>query len=344
MAKDNRKLLRLIGTTGAVYLVFRYLLPQVVPFLLAVFVAKLLEPAVNWCYRKTRISKRIISFILLLATVAGVLLFAGTTIVASIRQFTMLVRNLPRYQNLWYGTTENLCCHMDDMFGLADGVTMGFVQTNITKMGAVFSENITPKLTIYAKNALLSLFELGLVVFIFFIATIMIMGSREELKQGFSQNFLFQRLKPVLRKIKGSGFSYLKAQGIIIFIVSCVCVLGLYLIGNPYAVLFGIGIGIFDAFPVVGSGSILVPWAVFHILCKDMKSAAILISVYLVALVIREVLEPKLLGNCLGVHPLYMLMAIFVGVKVFGVGGIVLGPVGFITIRYLMEEGEEGII
>lgn len=344
MAKDNRKLFRLIGTTGAVYLVFRYLLPQVVPFLLAVFMAKLLEPAVNWCYNKARISKRITSFVLLLAASAGILLFAGTTIVACIRQFTMLVKNFSRYQNLWYDTTENICCHMDDMLGLADGVSMGFVQTNITKLGVVFSENITPKLTIYAKDALLSMFEFGMVVFIFFIATMMIMGSRKELKQGLSENFLYQRLRPVLRKVKGSGFSYLKAQGIIIFIVSGVCVLGLFLIGNPYAVLFGIGIGIFDAFPVVGSGSILVPWAIFHILGGDMKSAAILISVYLVALVIREVLEPKLLGNCLGVHPLYMLMAIFVGVKVFGVGGIVLGPVGLITIRYLMEEGEEGII
>lgn len=342
MTKDTKQLFRLIGTTGAVYLVFRYLLPLVVPFLFAVLMVKLLAPAVDWCYNRLRLPKRFVSLFLLILTLFGVGLFVGTTVIACVKQFSLLVRNLPRYQNLWYDTTENICCRMDGMFGLANGVSMGFIETNMTRIGTMLNENITPRLAGYTKDFLFSVFGLGMTVFIFIIATMMIMGNREGIKEELGGNFLYRRLQPVLQKIKGTGFSYLKAQGIIIFIVSCICVLGLFLIGNPYAVLFGIGIGIFDAFPVVGSGSILIPWAIFHILNGDMKSAAILVTVYVVALIIREVLEPKLLGNCLGVQPLYMLMSIFIGVKVFGVGGIILGPVGLITIRHLLEEGKEG--
>ena len=128
---------------------------------------------------------------------------------------------------------------------------------------------------------------------------------------------------------------------ILIFIVSVVCVTGLLIIRNPYALLFGIAIAIFDAFPVVGSGSILVPWAVFHVLGGNMMEAAILVTIYVITLLIREVLEPRLLGNCLGISPFYMLISIYVGVKVFGIVGILLGPIGLIMIQYFVR-GKDG--
>lgn len=129
----------------------------------------------------------------------------------------------------------------------------------------------------------------------------------------------------------------MKAQVIIIFIISVVCTLGIYFVGNKYYLLFGITIAIIDAFPVVGSGSILVPWSIFSLLGGNFINAAILFSVYLITMLIREVLEPKLLGDSLGILPVFMLMAIFVGVKLFGVAGIVLGPIGYVIIGTVMK-------
>ena len=97
MTKDTKQLFRLIGTTGAVYLVFRYLLPLVVPFLFAVLMVKLLAPAVDWCYNRLRLPKRFVSLFLLILTLFGVGLFVGTTVIACVKQFSLLVRNLPRY-------------------------------------------------------------------------------------------------------------------------------------------------------------------------------------------------------------------------------------------------------
>ena len=82
----------------------------------------------------------------------------------------------------------------------------------------------------------------------------------------------------------------------------------------------GILIAIVDAFPVLGSGTILIPWAVFSWIQKDYVAAAVLLTLYVVTMVVREVLEPN------------------VGLKLFGVGGIVLGPIGLTILKTVFEQ------
>ena len=99
---------------------------------------------------------------------------------------------------------------------------------------------------------------------------------------------------------------------------------------------------VFDAFPVLGSGLILVPWAIICLLQGHYVQTAILIAMYLLCVLVREGLEPKLLGNRIGIPPLYTLMAVYVGVELFGVWGVILGPFGLVIIRaVLVTEKEE---
>ena len=142
---------------------------------------------------------------------------------------------------------------------------------------------------------------------------------------------------PFIRRLKTTGLAYLKAQGIIIFIVAAVCVAGLLLIKSPYAILIGITIGIVDAFPIFGSGSILIPWAIIELIQKDMFHGAVLITLYVVTLLLREILEPRLMGKEMGLKPLYILMSVYVGIKLFGLGGILLGPIGLTILKTVAE-------
>jgi predicted PurR-regulated permease PerM len=121
------------------------------------------------------------------------------------------------------------------------------------------------------------------------------------------------------------------------FLVAAVSAAGLCLIRNPYALLLGILIGIVDAFPVLGSGSILVPWAVAELIGKDFFQAAVLLTIYVITMLAREVMETHLMGKEIGLKPLYVLMAVYVGMKLFGVGGIFLGPVGLTILKTVAE-------
>ena len=144
-----------------------------------------------------------------------------------------------------------------------------------------------------------------------------------------------RKLKPFAKRLKSAGFAYIKAQGIIIFVIAAITSVGLILMGSEYAVLFGIGIAVFDAFPIVGSGIILVPWAFFELLGRNFYEAAILFTIFVVAAFLREI--PRLFGKELGMKPLFVLVSVYVGVKLFHIGGILLGPIALTILQTVNE-------
>ena len=115
-----------------------------------------------------------------------------------------------------------------------------------------------------------------------------------------------------------------------------ICGVGLLWLRNPYWLLLGIVLGLVDALPVFGTGTILMPWAVVCVLCGSYRYAAVLLAMCFISYVVREYLEPKLMGKGLGTHPLGMLAAVYVGLVLFGVAGVITGPLAFILIRELV--------
>ena len=141
----------------------------------------------------------------------------------------------------------------------------------------------------------------------------------------------------IKQELSGAGIAYVKTQVILILLVSTVCTLGLLLIKNNYAMLFGVTIGIFDAFPVLGSGFILVPWAVISFIKGKAFSGAILLTLFGICQFMREYLEPKLLGGKMGIRPVQSLMAVYIGYELFGVFGLFLGPFGLVLIKSIWK-------
>ena len=100
----------------------------------------------------------------------------------------------------------------------------------------------------------------------------------------------------------------------------------------------GIGIGFLDALPVFGTGTVFVPWILVLALQKRFASAAVLAVTYGICMLTREILEPRLIGNRLGILPIVILMSVYVGVKLYGFEGILLGPLSVLLIRELWEQ------
>ena len=132
--------------------------------------------------------------------------------------------------------------------------------------------------------------------------------------------------------------AYLKAQFKIIFVVCLLCVGGLWALKVRHYVGFGVAIGMFDAFPVLGTGTFLIPGALLMFLQGKIKMSIGLLVLYLLTAAVRQFLEPRLIGNHVGVSPLLVLVSVYLGVVLYGGFGFVLGPVSAFLIYVILKE------
>ena len=117
--------------------------------------------------------------------------------------------------------------------------------------------------------------------------------------------------------------------------------LGLLLLGIPYAFVWAILVAAVDAVPLLGTGTVLLPWALTKLLQGDPITAAGMAAIYLVAVVTRTVLEPKFFGRHLGLDPLVMLLFLYLGYRLWGFLGIVISPLLAATVKALTESPPE---
>ena len=116
---------------------------------------------------------------------------------------------------------------------------------------------------------------------------------------------------------------------------------GLLTIGTRYAFLLAAVVAIVDILPVFGAGTVLIPWAVVSLLMKDYQTGMGLLALYGVITIVRQVAEPRIVGESLGIHPLATLVAMFTGLSLFGLTGMLLGPFVVMIAKEMLEAGRE---
>ena len=131
---------------------------------------------------------------------------------------------------------------------------------------------------------------------------------------------------------------YIRAQGILMVITFVILSVFLVLFGVQSAVLIALGIAFLDAIPVFGTGFVLLPWAAWEFFSQNSSLAFGLIALYGVCSLVRQILEPKILSSQIGLHPLLTLTGIFIGFKLLGIPGLILGPAAtLIIVTYLQK-------
>ena len=324
------------GTAILIFISFRYFLPLVLPFVFAYFFAKMVSPIIKYVTNKWHWNHKF-SAILVVAVVffsiVGFTVYIGSLFVG---QAILFLQKIPVYHQMVDHTLEELCVNCDEVLKLEMGTSYHYVEHQTARLYDSIGNEILPKISSYMGDIFRVTVKVASGLFVFFLATMLIL-----LDDTFPK--VHKKIRPVVKKLKGAGLAYLKAQGIIIFIIAAVTSTGLLIMGNEYAILLGIGIAIFDAFPIVGSGVILVPWSLLKIVSGNYLDAAILATIFVVAVFLREVLEPKLFGKEIGMKPLFVLISIYVGAELFGIGGILLGPIAltiFQAVNDMLEEFE----
>ena len=145
--------------------------------------------------------------------------------------------------------------------------------------------------------------------------------------------FLLQIIKDTGKGIKG----YIKSQLILMIITFIILSISLTIIDVPHPILISLGISILDILPIVGSGIVMVPWAIISLIGGNNQLGIGLAIVYAVLIIIRQIIEPRILGKEIGIRPLYTFVATILGSMILGPIGVILGPLIAVVINSVLK-------
>lgn len=319
----------IIVCAGA-YLFFGRIISLLAPFLAAFAVGWLLcGPAEKLC-RRTGVKRKLISFFLVLT----VIFFIGFV------AFLLANQLISEAQKLFERLSENSGKILSDAGALLDSVgkKFPFIYEHLDRdviNGTVTEvlKNLITSLSAYLAGALTSfvtrLPDICLFFVVFVIASFYFAIDFKNTVHALSR-LIPDRFKgrsgAVLAGIKDTLIGYIKAYSVILLVTFAQLFVGFLILGVSYATTLAMVIALLDMLPIIGTGTVLIPWAVVAMLMADTPLGIGLLILFGVITVIREVIEPKLIGSSIGMHPLLTLIAMYAGYRLFGLWGILLLP------------------
>ncbi len=323
-----------------IYIAFKYIFKYVWPFLLAYIIAIAIEKPVNRLSKHLWNKKGLASTIIVIFLTIILLGIIMYLLYMGVHELKLFIKNYDFYVVSVRQHCARICLDIDSWLGLRQGCCMDIMEKCFLSITDGF--NSSTGLSIANKVVKVSFpVIIGVVTVIgSIIACIMsivyLSGVLNKIRM-WTQVTVFKEEVDVLTKALRNLLNvYFRIQLIIMAINSSICIIGLLIIKNSYAVILGILIGLIDALPIFGTGTVLIPWAIILLLLKNVKSATVLIVVYIVTYFIREIMESKCMGDKMGIAPFTMLMIIFVGILIYGIMGFILGPVSYVIAKALI--------
>ncbi|MCD7736584.1 MAG: AI-2E family transporter [Lachnospiraceae bacterium] len=335
---ETKKLIAISGITLAVYMGMKFLLPYVIPFLIAYLLVRLLNPATEKICRRLVWKKEVIVSVLLTALlVLGcflIYLFYGM-LTGQIRRIAM---NFDYYSHCVCGFIDNCCLMVESHFGINVESVKAFIYTEIETATEQVRVYIVPEVVNYSVRYIKKLAHAGMFVLMLFVAIVLLIKDYDEIRERLGEYQLYRHFHNITERMWKHGGMYLKAQCMIIGVVIVLCTVALWLLGNPFFLVLGIVIGLLDALPFIGTGTVLIPMAVYQLFQKRFRLAFCYVGLFLLTYIVREFLEPRLIGKKLGIYPIVMLIVVYAGLYLFGTAGVVLGPVALLLIMEIWRE------
>lgn len=346
--KHLRFLLKLfylaLGVAGG-WLFLSVLLPWLLPFLIALGLSLLLERPTALLTRRFHFKRWLAAAFCTLLLVAllcgglGLLLWrVGYEIALLLGRLPTLLSGLPSaghaLEDWAYRFIVALPIQFQDFFRQA---LAGLISQGITLPNR-FYDTLAGLVT----GAAAALPSMGLFLFTTALATYFSTVSRPGLMaflRGQIPAAWHKRVDDARGVLKGAFGNWLKAQGLLMLITFGELTVGFLLLRADLALLLAGLVALVDALPIFGTGTVLLPWAALTLLGGDWKLAAGLAGLYFIVSFVRSLLEPKLVGDRIGLHPLAALFAMYIGFRAFGVWGMILSPLAAIFLKQLHDSG-----
>jgi len=317
-----------------IILALRYLVPWLLPFIIGYVIAMIFKPVVRFLTGRLKVGPKLAGFIVVIlayALIVLLLVLGGARLVAAGRG---LFYALPSFyeQSLQPALTV-VGNFLNNTFG---GILPGL--NNASDQAPAFNfDGFQGALLTLSTTALNFLGNLGarlpgfVLAFFFTIISSLLISMNYDQVTDFLSRQIPEKHRELVGKIKGDAIktmgNYFIALLKIMSITFAGLTVGLMVLGVSSAPLIALGIAVFDMFPVVGVGGIIIPWALFNLLTGNYPMALGLAVLYGIVTVVRGFIEPKIVGRQLGLHPLVTLSAMYAGFKVIGVMGMVVFPI-----------------
>lgn len=317
---------------------YRYLLAVFLPFIAAWILAGWLYPLTAKIEKKIKIKKSVTGAVLLtlLSALAGFLLYLSLRELSG--QLRTALSRLPALRQMG-GTFLNGCCRaVENTVGISAPDLRNFLLARAEALREQAFSLLGPRTFAAASSMLRGCFFFASGLVVTFISTLLILGDMEDLRKKILDYSWLVGARHVLRNLQKTTITYLKAQAVIMAVVAGVCALGFWALKSPYFLIFGLILGLLDALPLIGTGTFLYPAAVVFLIRGRVIPAAGCVLLDIVTSVLREFLEPRLLGEKLGVSPVLILASVYLGIFLYGVWGVILGPLSFSTIYEIGRE------
>ncbi len=337
MGSGIKTALSLLTVFLTVWLLLRFLMPLVSPFLLGTLLALAAEPMVSFLHRKLRVPRPVsagIGVSMTFCFLAMVLLLLGAFLV---RELGLLAGVLPDLEetarsgiSLLEGWLLDLAAHTPQSIQplLSENVSALFSDgTALLNKILRFCLGLAGNLFSHIPDSALSLGTAA-------ISGFMISAKLPRIKAWLLRRLPREKLRPLLdtaKRMKTALLGWLLAQCKLMGLTLTILMLGFLLLRIPYAPLWAAAVSLVDALPVLGTGTVLLPWALICFLQADTARAIGLLGIYVTVTLTRSALEPRLLGSHLGLDPLVTLMVLYAGYKLWGIGGMLLAPLLAVT-------------
>ncbi len=341
---------------GLFYVFVKYCLGVLSPFIVAFVLAFALQRPIKWIQKKLKLkSHSFVSFLLVLLVVliaVGALALAVLVIVNELRDFvSYLMSQFSSFDDLIVTAKEYLMSVVvrlpegvrtpvsDYLNGTLDSFSLGEANIDFSMLSGPLSG---------AWNIVKSLPSAILACVVAVVSCFFVTSDYDRIKELFLGFFSDEKRKYIVKTKRTAAraiWKLVKAYVTIMAITFAEMFLGLFLLkligvyDGSYIAIISFVTCIIDIIPVLGTGTVLIPWAVYNLVFGNIGMGIGLLVIYAVVTVIRQIIEPKLVANQAGLPAIITIMAMFLGVRIFGAFGIILLPFTVIILKLLYDEG-----
>lgn len=341
--KVLKKLLVLTISLLAIYLCFKLAIFYM-PFLIAFVISLLLEPAIRFFMKKCKLKRKVSSIIVMIVIIGiilGLLIWLISTIIS---EGSNLLDNMGTY----FTNASNLIQKFLNGENLKRlGIPESVIAT-IEKSATELLNTATAWLNSFLKGALewiTSIPTIGVYLAVTFLSLYFICTDKvyiiDQIEHHLPEIWV-KKLYKHLKEIVSVLGNYLKAEATLVVISFIISLFGLYIfkiagLNVAYPLLYALGIGFVDALPIFGSGTVMIPWAIISACNGDITLAVSVLALWIIMSLVRQFIEPRIVGNHIGIHPIFTLIAMYTGFKASGVIGLFIGPIALIILKNIFS-------
>lgn len=345
-AQSVKSIVKIAAVVLALWLGVRFLLPVAVPFLLGGILALAAEPGVRLFQKKLK-WRRVPAVILCVSlTLLLMLTLVSVLSAAAVRELGSVAKLAPAV-----GQTvgQGMAVMEDYLLTMADRAPDNIrpmllrTVTDTFQDGSALVKQVTDRIPGVAASLISRLSQgvlaVGTGILAGFMISIRLPKIKAWIREKMPQSWR-EKVLPAGKRAKKTFGRWLFAQLKLMLVTWTVVALGFLLIRIPGAPLWAALVALVDAVPVLGTGTVLVPWALVRFLQGDVLQGAGLLLTFSVSWLLRSVLEPRVVGRSLGLDPLISLIAFYVGFKLWGIPGMILAPMAAALIKSLLDNSQ----